>query len=352
MGKKQSTDIDNLTPFGYDTAFGYDLDDTAMVVLCIAGRFRMPPAGKTYNGPLVPADEQLPPPMADEYWSNPADSSLRYSGQGIVHRPGADIYLQGSAWAPLGRAVTKLRTRIQVGSCTKEVHVVGDRYWINGLFGLTASAPEPFVRIPLVYERSFGGTAYFDDGHILAQESRNPVGRGIYSSKKAAFDQPLPNLVKPGERITSWKSRVTPWGYGPIACSWQPRLSLAGTYDEKWLDERIPLWPSDLNPRFFCSAAPGMYAPESLQGGEAVVLEGFSSDGAFYFYLPKYRIVAKSIYSDRIIRGMMTLDGILLEPEEGTITLFWHRAVPLGNGNRMHLRSIIRLLEPWENITL
>lgn len=341
--------IDNLTPFGADTAFGYDLDDTQMVVLCVAGRFRMPPAGKIHDGPLQVLDEQLPPAMADQHWADPAASSLRYAGQGVVLRPGADIYLQGSAWAPKSRKVTKLQTRVHVGPCSKEVHVVGDRRWVRGILGLKASSPQSFVSMPLLYERSFGGTARADDGRILAQEPQNPVGCGVYAKRKNAIHQPLPNLEEPGKPVKSWKRRRTPCGYGPIPSSWQPRLSFAGTYDQQWVEERIPLWPHDINPRFFCAAAPGLIAPAMLQGGEVVELEGFSPEGAFRFKLPEYRILAKSIYHGRIIRKIMELEGVLLEPDEQAVTLFWRRSVPLGRGHKTHLRSIVRVLESWES---
>jgi hypothetical protein len=341
--------IDNLTPFGADTAFGYDLDDTQMVVLCVAGRFRMPPAGETHDGVLQLVDEQPSPPMADIYWADPAESSLHQAGQGVVRRPGAEFYLQGSAWAPRGRPVTEMRTRVSAGPCSKEVHVVGDRHWVRGLIGMKATAPHAFVSMPLLYERSFGGTARSDDGRILVQESCNPVGRGVYSGRRDAMDRALPNLEKPGQRIKSWKAKATPWGYGPIPGSWQPRLRLAGTYDQEWVEKRIPLWPQDIDPRFFCAAAPGLNTTGPLYGGEPVVLEGFSPDGVFRFRLPEYRILAKSIYGDRTVRYMMQIEGVLFEPDERSLTLFWRRSVPLGYGPRLHVRSIIRLLEPWES---
>jgi hypothetical protein len=287
--------------------------------------------------------------MADEHWSNPAESSLRYAGQGTIRKRGAEIYLQGSAWAPKGRPVTELRTHIRVAGCSKEVHVVGDRYWSRGAAALGgASPPEPFVSMPLRYERAFGGTARADDGSILAQEPRNPVGRGIYARWQDAVDQPIPNLEEPGKCITSWNGRATPTCYGPIPGNWQPRLSMAGTYDERWVEERAPLWPRDTDPAFFCAAAPGLSAPGPLRGGEPVILEGFSPDGIFSFSLPEYRIVARSIYAHRTMRGMMQLDGVLLEPDDCALTLFWRRLVPLGHGSKAHLRSVVRVLESWE----
>jgi hypothetical protein len=344
-------EIDNLTPFGYDSAFAYDLDDSAVAVLCVAGRFRMPAPGKFQEKPLEILEEQVSPAMADEYWSDPATSSLRSAGQGVPQRPRTEIYVRGSAWAYRGRPTTRMQTSVQVGTCSKYVDIVGDRYWVRSLVGVVASSPEPFVRIPLLYERSFGGTAWDKDGCVVAQNEHNPVGRGVYHKQHDAADQPLPNLEAPGEIIDSWDARGTPTGYGPIPSSWQPRRSMAGTYDSEWLENRMPLWPRDSKPEHFCAAASGLSMAEPLHGGEIVSIEGMSPDGVFAFRVPEYRVVAKSVYADnREVRGMMRLDGLLLEPDEKSVTLFWRRSVPLGHGSRIHVHSIVRLLESWEDL--
>jgi hypothetical protein len=341
--------IDNLTPFGYDTSFACDLDGSTMVVLCVAGRFRMPPAGTPWHDPLELAEEQFPPPMGDEYWSDPATSSLRTASQGVAERPGAEVYVRGSAWAPGGLPVTKMRTSVRVGPCSKQVDVIGDRYWTGALVGVTPTSPEPFVSMPLQYERSYGGTVYGEDGRVLKQEARNPIGRGLYARQRDAVDLPLPNLEAPGMWRESWDDRGTPCSFGPIPGSWQPRLAWAGTYDQYWVDERLPLWPDDTDPRFFCSAAPGLSTDRPLRGGEVVLIEGMSPRGDFAFHLPDYRIVAKSVYPGQSIRSLLRLEAVLLEPDEGAVTLFWRHLVPLGHGHHRHLHSIVRLLESWED---
>jgi hypothetical protein len=298
--------------------------------------------GKDGCEPLAILDDQRPPPMVDRHWAAPGATSLQYAGQGVVFRPGADVYLQGSAWAPAGQEVNKLWTQVRVGPCIKSIRVLGERRWVRGFTGLRATSAMRFASMPLRYEHSHGGTALAEDGRIVAQDVRNPVGRGVYARPQDALDQPLPNLEDPDKPDT-------PCGYGPIPASWQPRLALAGTYDSRWVEERIPLWPQDLNPRFFHAAAPGLCAPGPLRGGEPVMLDGFSPDGEFRFLLPTYRVLAKSIYADRIVRGMMQLDGVLLEPDEHAVTLYWRRSVPLGHGAKIYLRSVIRLLEPWED---
>lgn len=132
---------------------------------------------------------------------------------------------------------------------------------------MDASAPEPFVTIPLRYENAFGGTVQTQDGGVVAQEPRNPVGCGLYLHQKGAMDQRLPNLEDPENRITSWDGAAIPSSYGPIPAGWQPRLGLAGTYDKQWVDERIPLWPQDINPRFFCAATPDLIVSARLGFG-------------------------------------------------------------------------------------
>jgi len=340
--------LDNLTPFGAAAAFAYDVDDTQVVVLCVAARFEMPAAGSAHDGPLRLSEQQAAPPMGDVHAGDPARSSLRLSGQGVPCRPGAEIYLQGSAWAPRGRAVTAMQTRVRVGACRKDVRVVGDRYWRSGFSGLRPTAPEPFTSMLLCYEHAFGGTATMPDGRVTAHEPRNPIGRGIYARSQDAIDQRLPNLEKPGESVMDVSDRLTPWGYGPIPGAWQPRLAWSGTYDERWQKTRLPLWPQDIDRRFFCAAAPGLTFDSRLRGDELVILDGFDPDGVISFPLARRRLMAKSYFGDRTERRLMSLEAVLFDMEPRTAVLFWRAAVPLGRGRGAHLQSVVRTLEPWE----
>src|SRR5207302_3596070 len=51
--------------------------------------------------------------------------------------------------------------------------------------------------------------------------------------------QRVPNVEYP-KSLISWK-QPRPAGFGPIARDWVPRVEFAGTYDEKWEQERLPL---------------------------------------------------------------------------------------------------------------
>lgn len=343
-------DPENLTPFEFDMAFAYDIHGVAMVVLCVAGRFMMPKPGTATDAPLSLAEEQRRPSMADVHWADPASSSLRWPGQGLVHRPRPEIYLNGKARTPRGRPAREQLVGVRVGDCVKQLMVTGDRRWVRGPLGLRATSPEPFVELPLLYERAYGGTFAASDGGILSQEARNPVGVGAYPSASAAVDQPLPNLEAPSDRLRTWDQRAVIAGFGAVPASWQPRLAAAGTYDERWIEERAPLWPLDVRPEFFSASASGMLAPGPLRGGEIVRLVGMFHDGDIGFVLPTYRIIAKSYFGDRVRRAPLVMDAVLLEPEERAVTLIWRHVVPLGYGSRSHLRSAVRLLESWEDL--
>lgn len=182
-------------------------------------------------------------------------------------------------------------------------------------------------------------------------EPRNPVGVGLYGSAKEAIEQPLPNLEDPLHLMSSPTERVPPAGFGPIARSWQPRLGFAGTYDGAWVKRQAPLWPSDFDLRFFNAATPGLIASPGLKGGEEVVLAGLSPDGQISFPLPRRRLMVKSIFRHRVERRELPLDAIHIEPDQGTLSLIWRAAIPVRHEMAKYAYSLVRELEPWEELS-
>lgn len=342
--------LENLTRFQAVDLPSVNKEGEELLVICVAGRFDLPPAGRPSNEPPQPSEEQHPPVMEDVYWGEPGASSLRYEGQTAYTRPGTDIYVLGQAWAPRGKPVPEMLAAVKVGHCQKGVRVFGTRVWYRGALGLKASAPRPFESMPLRYERAFGGVAETTGKELPAYEPRNPVGMGLYGSPKEAIEQPLPNLEDPFHLLSSPTDRPAPAGFGPVARSWQPRLGLAGTFDEAWTEQRAPLWPHDFDLRFFNAAPPGLIASPGLQGGEPVVLAGLAPDGQFTFPLPRYRLMVKSIFRNRVDRRTLLLDAVQFEPDELSLTLIWRAAIPAHRELAQHEYSLIRELEHWEKL--
>ncbi|MFL5344930.1 MAG: DUF2169 domain-containing protein [Hyalangium sp.] len=343
--------LENLTRFHAVDLPSMNKEGEELLVICVAGRFDLPPAGRPSNEPPKPSDEQRPPVMEDVYWGEPGASSLRYEGQTAYTRPGTDIYVLGQAWAPGGKPVPEMLAAVKVGPCQKGIRVFGTRVWYRGALGLKASAPRPFESMPLRYERSFGGVAAATGKEPPAYEPRNPVGIGLYGSAKEAIEQPLPNLEDPLHLLSSPTDRPSPSGFGPIARSWQPRLGFAGTYDEAWVEKRAPLWPRDFDLRFFHAASPGLIAAPGLKGGEPVVLAGFSPDGQFAFRLPRHRLMVKSLFRHRVDRRELALDAVQFEPDEKALTIIWRAAIPAHRELAQHEYSLVRELEHWEELS-
>ncbi|MBA3548087.1 MAG: DUF2169 domain-containing protein [Nannocystis sp.] len=340
--------LNNLTPYSAITFPSIMPDGAGVDVVCVAARFAVPPQDADRAAPLEVCAEQRPPPIDDMFWGTRGISSIRQEAQTAPMRLGTDIYVDGYVHAPRGEPAQTMTARVRVGPCAVSLLVFGDRVWQRALGGTALSAPAPFMSLPLCYERSFGGSI-LDDERLVAQEPRNPVGCGLYKDPAHARDKPAPNFERPDQRIAAWNDRPSPAGFGPVARGWQPRLALAGTFTETWMRTRAPLWPDDFDPRYYSAAAPGLVAPQRLSGGEPVELVGFSPVGALMFDLPRIRIGVRRVRrsgADR--RVQMSLDGVLLEPELRSVTLYLRTALPAETAPSARDVDIVRELESWE----
>ncbi|MFO7563124.1 MAG: DUF2169 domain-containing protein [Enhygromyxa sp.] len=340
--------IHNLTPFSAAALPSVSFDDQQLIVVVVAGRFSMPMPFQSSSTESSIAHEQAPVPLADEYRGDPGASSLLLEGQSTHVRLGTDIYLEGRAWAPLGRPCTSSMVGLSVGQCRRTAVVFGDRVWRDGMLGATASSPRPFTSMPLTYERCFGGSPPDASGAVALASEHNPVGRGLFARRRDAIGGLLPNIEDPNAPIASISDRPRPIGFGPVARHWRPRRDYGGTYDDLWQQSRAPLWPKDVDPRVMNAAAPGLVACPWLVGGEPVRLVGLHPDGPIEFSLPTVFLQAKFESRRRLERYRMRLDGLRLEPDDGSFTLYW-RAAAVADPDLFELQSIIvRQLSRWE----
>lgn len=339
--------IENLSRYGFGFLPNVDRHGDEILVVAVTARFALPLPGRIHHGELEPHEQQAPPPFADVHWGDPASSSLRYEGLSAYTRPATDIYLNGSAWARAGRPVEQMDVEVRVGPCQARARVIGDRVWVRTFGSLRSSPPVAFERMPLVWERAFGGGSV--DAGPRGFEARNPIGVGLYRSLEQAADAPLPNIEDPKGLVNELWSRPDPVGFGAVARHWQPRVEFAGSYDQRWTRTRAPLWPDDFDERFFVAAAPGLSVRPHLQGGESVMLAGLHPDGGFGFRLPSVRLVCKSVFFGRVERHTMRLDSVWIEPEpdEMSLTLGFRCHVSFGRGGD-HRYTVVRELEPWE----
>ncbi|WP_437669517.1 DUF2169 family type VI secretion system accessory protein [Sorangium sp. So ce131] len=275
--------IDNTTPFAFEPLFLADEEGRPLLVVLVQATFVLHPV----RG-LERAEQQVPPSLTGELWGPDAStSSYKIEPVFAFLKPATDVVLIGHAQAPR-HAVPELQVVFRVGPVKKAVRVLGDRAWVRGAGALVPSRPRPLDRIPLNYEHAFGG---WDRSHPdparHALEPRNPVGLGFRAPDAAPEEGlRLPNIESPDDPIERYGQVVAPAGFGFLSPNWQPRAALAGTYDEAWSKERMPLLPKDFDRRFFNAASPGLVAPGYLRGDEPVLVENASSFGRLSFRLP------------------------------------------------------------------
>ena len=315
--------LDNETPF--ETHLSVMPDATGVDTLFVALK-----ATFTLGSRVQLAEEQVPVVVADQYLGEPGVSSLEAAGEVHLARPGTDLVLTGEAVAPGARPVDRLDVAVMAAGRGKVVRVFGDRQWYSGATGVQPGRPRPFVRMPLVYERAFGGAMDGAGAGAGAFEPRNPVGVGFWAGRPAsgAVGRPVPNLEDPRQLLQAPGDRPPPACFAPVAPSWQPRAGFAGTYDRQWQRTRSPLLPADFDARFFNVAPPELTFPGHLQGGEPVQVSGVSPDGLLSFHLPVCRLVATVALGRDLQRPPLSLEKVHIQPGEGRLCLLWRAALP------------------------
>ncbi len=316
--------------------------DTLVVV--IKASFDMPRAdpGTDDRGPagLAIAECQRPLVMTDEYWGSPDSSSLRYPSEVHPQKPGTDVLVIAEACAPGGHPVTELEVGIRVGDRDKRARVYGDRHWTEGVGGLKPSRPRSFVRLPLTYERAFGGREPaqapradgLSDGLGLGPaEPSNPVGVGFIhgAEPRERLGHPVPNIDDPDQPFTRLGQSPAPMGFGASAPHWTPRRRFAGTYDERWSTTRAPHLPLDFDPRFFNAASAGLNFAQALRGGEPIVLFGMAPEGPHGLTLPTCHFDLGLQIAGAREPASPILDTVILEPSDAHLTMIWRAVVPV-----------------------
>ena len=145
-----------------------------------------------------------------------------------------------------------------------------------------------FEKIPLVYERAFGGwDRDHPDPRKHSCEPRNPVGTGYRGAGGFVEGLRLPNLEDPRARIKSLGDRPPPAGFGFISPHWQPRAAFAGTYDEAWQKEpRAAACPRTSIAGTSTPPRPAWLPPGYLRGDEPGLAVGVTPEGRMPFTLP------------------------------------------------------------------
>ncbi|MGN8258692.1 DUF2169 domain-containing protein [Pseudomonas sp. SMSB3] len=375
----------NLTPFDVKcfSALAPDGQEHPVVAMKVGyrlepiegclGRFRV----------IVIDDKPLPLCMADTYYAETDSSSLLEESDLAPFKPLCDVIVVGNSYAPAGQPAEAWEAGIRITSTRprqvladppppkrapgvyltadqlqvhqeqvlevrrrnreqqtpqllldKTLRFTGPREFRLGLLGWQLTRPEPATRVPLRWERAFGGTSLIANpqyGHItdapeyLLNEVcfSNPLGCGWleHHHEKLHYEQtgdrltslpapqiehldtlierPLRSLHPCGPLNAQAMAEVAtsygciPAGFGIVGRAWAPRLALAGTYDESWEESHWPGLPLDFDFAYWNGAPIDQQvtfpAPDARIALVNLTDPALSLDGHCEFELPGHR---------------------------------------------------------------
>ena len=332
---------------------------------------------RTYHvdarGRLSRAPEQIA--LFDELVVDPVNPALVVHDTDLVpYKPVTDVVVLGHAHSR--QPVRSLDTSVRVGKHCRQVVVLGDRRVTLSSAGcLVFSEPEPFERMPLGYDRAYGGVdhvaeARLDDpaapikacllrepvslGASACSYPRNFAGKGylIDATSEAVEALRLPNLEDPADRLTperlavgntlAWPKMPLPAAYGVVDYGWFPRISYVGIvppHDQDppdFAEVRRGFAPASIAKDTFLAADPqvdfrftscaslGLALPH-LAGDEEIVLCNLHPAYATWtLRLPGER---PELFTDgrngRLNETAPVLQSLTIEPDHDRITAVW-----------------------------
>jgi len=316
--------IANTTPFTADHAWVIDQHGNKLWMVVVKAAFDVLPDGRCQLSGLAEPVRQ-----AAEPYGELGKTSLRHEADLLGLKTTTDVLVLGEAMAPEGRRAEALDVSVQVGPVRKTLRVTGDRTWERSLMGSVGmSAPQPFERMPITYERAYGGwdrSAPDEADHRL--DGRNPVGTGFAVRPENCVGARLPNVEYPDQLVRGWKDRPVPAGLNVVDCAWSPRRELAGTYDEAWRRHRFPLWAEDFDPRYNNCAPADQQAPAFLQGGEPVEIRNMSPGGRLAFQLPRIELAFRTRFGSERVDHTGQLCTVAIEPGRSRLVMAWQTSI-------------------------
>ena len=225
---------------------------------------------------------------------------------------------------------------------------MGNRRWEKHWLSSRATAPEPFVRMDLRYENSFGGKGF----------PANPIGKGFADlpDGKGGEFRPMPNLEDPASPILSQGNRPAPAGFGPLDPKWAIRRNKLGTYKGAYRKTRWPWFPEDLDWTHFNAAPPDMQLDGFLRGDEPLVFENLHPRHARYeSKLPGLRLrcfletsPAQQPGEVNFTEVPLQLDTLWVDLEAEKLVLVWRGWAPVSSEDFEEVQQLCVLSEPLE----
>lgn len=307
----------------------------------------------------VTPDTQSPLPLL----ARDQDTPLGPLPADLVARRGDrfEVMLLGHGYPRPGRRQdTASRVALTVGRQRREMAIFGDRVWIGDRPGARAIAgPRPFDRMPLTYDRAFGGSFPVQIDADTVVDVFDPVnrrGRGFDAELRAEglaktlraprgfpilrdYRRWLPNLEDPRAPIQRWDDAPDPVGWAPTcrdtAVGLLRRIRGApepGHEDpDRWLYRAHPDWIIDPPPE-----------------GAPIRLENLvASTPVVELALPAVRLIADFVVYGRTGERELMPQALLLLPEELKLCLVYRALFTFEDGPAHERAFRLRAAPGW-----
>lgn len=265
------------------------------------GRYRLTAIVKAaftlvQDGPMRIA---APTPLVvrDELRGQGGTAASRKASELALYLRRPEILLDAIAFPPKGQTVEQMKVRLAIARgdrmlLSKELLVLGDRTSIDG----QVPRPVPLAKMPIVYERAFGGNG----------NAANPAGVGTEAGGRIT----MPNLMG-GDG-----ARAEPFGFGPISASWPARRLKLGATARMDAEEAVFIGMPDAFDETFFQAAPLDQQVDDLLPGDMLVFVGMHPDiPTLRVAIPAVRGVAiAEADNGRRVQVPMRLDTVFVEP--------------------------------------
>ncbi|MDX6040141.1 DUF2169 family type VI secretion system accessory protein [Scandinavium lactucae] len=366
----------NLTPFAAMQYAMLDASDEENHVVVMKVGYQLQPAAQGGYQLRVRDEDAVPLCLEDEFSEKVNASSVLQESDLAPFKPACDVIINATAWSAQRQPCIDLPVGIEIKNAegvsllTRKLMVTGERYFEQHVLTdkWSLSPPEPFVSYPLRWEGAFGGesrldkhekiTGEIDGAALLTAEqqaqhpqapnaplaheacARNPLGRGFiapwYARAKQPKRYPAPRIFDPQHPLMAdeFSAQIAgnanpnspcfhPIGLGTFGRAWQPRLALAGTYDEEWLAARQPYLPADFDFSYWNCAPSEQQIPYPALP-LSVNLEGVSPDGALHFSIPEHvAFILLRMNNGLWFPQRMQIDTLHIDSDRLEVTVCW-----------------------------
>jgi hypothetical protein len=327
----------NNTPFAAQEGWTRDEQGNEWWLIAIKASFRINEEGRQKL-----LEKQVPVNLAPIHSDD--GSELLDDDDLMIEKRRTDVLVEGNVHAQNGEPVTECVARLKVSDqIDKSVKVVGDRVFMPGAASVRMSRPEPFVKMPVTWRRTYGGsdmTAKKPDWDV-----RNPVGVGFAVDPARLIGRSGPNFEYQDSPFRDHRSG-RPAGFGAVARHWQPRAAYAGTYGALWEQTRNPLLPGDFDRTYYQSAPEDQQTRVPLVGYEDIRLGNFTTDGFWQFVLPRVTFNIVTSFTNRTTRrhDEPSIHTVRIKPDNREFSITWL--------SKLHIAPLDEERLKWTNVDI